>query len=449
MKIFKRLKWALPLSMLMALVFFGAALAIANVIDHFDTTQTLTLTYSSMVSGSNAVADTSVPGGERDFVGNITIGQNGQTLVMQSNNANDSLFTIASGNSVAGWSEIQYDGSADNPKSDIDYTGLGSQNLNLLGNRFIMTVVFDDRPADIIVTAYTDANNWSQAIVNLPGSIDISNLLIADIPFSSFTQGGTNGPANFSSIGALTFRIDATNFVTSAGLDLTIHLIAIAGDNYLDFGDLPESPVPGGNYNTVLPNGARNLVTTTSVLLGNNVSLEGDGQPSTAADADAFDDGVVQTAGFNWSQAGGGSVDITVSGCPQEPCYVSAWIDWNQDGDFGTWPSWDTGELILSDLPVNNGPNPGITFPIPVDVDGQEFYSRFRIYENAIAPFNSANNAMYSGETEDFLWGFGPNAIELVNLKADNNTSLIIAVAGLLILLVSGGVLLAYKRSRA
>ncbi len=51
-------------------------------------------------------------------------------------------------------------------------------------------------------------------------------------------------------------------------------------------------------------------------------------------------DGVVRTPGIAWSPASGGSVDVTVNGATG---YVTGWIDWNNDGDFG-----DTGEQILT-----------------------------------------------------------------------------------------------------
>jgi hypothetical protein len=461
MNLKKNFKWALPLALVITLIPVGAVLAVATVIDHFDTTQTLTLTWGGTTSGSNAAADLATLGGERDFVGNMIVGQSGQTLVMQSNNADDSLLNIQAGSSVAYWAEVQYDGSSDSPKSAIDYRGLAPTNLDLLGDRFIITIVFDDRPADIMVSAYTDADNWSSASVSLPGNVDITNVLVVEVPFSNFVQQGGSGPVDFADIGALTFRFDATNFSTSAGTDLTIHLIGVTDGLYRDFGDLPDEA--GLNYDTLLPTGARHIVTTSaitntnvitpshSVILGDDVSLESDGQPSTQADLDQFDEGVVRTPGINWSPGTGGSLDITVSHCEVEPCYVSAWIDWNQDGDFGTWPVWDLGEQILSEQSVTNGMNAGITVPIPLTatITNQSYYVRVRISEQAIAPFNATNYTMITGEVEDFLWGFGPTAITLTNIEAQSNTTpLIIAAAAALLLTLAGGAVLIYKRSR-
>ncbi len=168
------------------------------------------------------------------------------------------------------------------------------------------------------------------------------------------------------------------------------------GEADVDFGDAP------AGYKTLLAdNGARHTIS--SLYLGGSVGPKLDGTPSANADADPDDDGVIPTPGEIWTVGNSGHVNITASAAG----YVSAWVDFNRDGDFA-----DAGENVLLDHPVAAGLNANVTFPIPTGTtfDGN-FVARFRIYPastgGAAAPTGPANG----GEVEDYRWSFSPNAV--------------------------------------
>ncbi|GAP64125.1 hypothetical protein ARMA_2548 [Ardenticatena maritima] len=175
----------------------------------------------------------------------------------------------------------------------------------------------------------------------------------------------------------------------------------------VDLGDLPSSY----NLTKLAVDGARHTVGT--LKLGSVADTDPDGQESPDAtgddnDGSNDDDGVTRTAGVKWSAGNnGGSVDITVSGC-SGTCYVSAWIDWNHDGDF-----YDSGEQILTDQSVVNGTQT-ITFDIPSGTNiGATFNARFRLYERSTNGLARPTGLVTNGEVEDYQWQFAPTAITL------------------------------------
>jgi hypothetical protein len=187
----------------------------------------------------------------------------------------------------------------------------------------------------------------------------------------------------------------------------------------MDFGDLPS------NYlMTLLANdGARHIVPSTgAVYLGTAApDTEWNGQPSSDATGDGVDEtpgtgtgGIVRTTGVNWAPgATGGSIDAIVGGCAPA-CYLSGWIDWNNDGDFG-----DAGERILTGQRVTNGTT-SLTFPIPAGTSFSNvtYYARFRLYDTnnelALTPTGLAPN----GEVEDYGWYWAPTAVRIIRFEA-------------------------------
>jgi hypothetical protein len=105
----------------------------------------------------------------------------------------------------------------------------------------------------------------------------------------------------------------------------------------------------------------------------------------------------------------GGSIDVTVTGGSG---FVSAWIDWNQDGDFG-----DTGEQILVDASVSAGNNT-LTFDVPAGATLTGTYNlRVRLYQNSGAG-NSPTGYGGIGEVEDYQWNATPLSVELAAFEA-------------------------------
>ncbi len=132
----------------------------------------------------------------------------------------------------------------------------------------------------------------------------------------------------------------------------------------------------------------------------------------------ADNDGVVPTPGFPWSDGGGGSVDVTVTGGNG---WVTGWVDWNNDGDFA-----DAGEQVFTNLYVPAGSTVTQSFSIPVPVGSQTFNARFRVYPSEQTALAAARpdappspvGGASGGEVEDYSWSFGPNAVGLVGFGA-------------------------------
>lgn len=138
----------------------------------------------------------------------------------------------------------------------------------------------------------------------------------------------------------------------------------------------------------------------------------------SADNSTADNDGVAPTPNFLWSDAGGGSVDVTVTGADG---WVTGWIDWNNDGDFA-----DGGEQVFTNLNVPAGTTVTQSFSIPVPVGSQTFNARFRVYPGPQtllaalqpdAPPSPVGGAS-GGEVEDYSWSFGPNALGLAAFRA-------------------------------
>ncbi|MBX3434587.1 MAG: S8 family serine peptidase [Pirellulales bacterium] len=162
----------------------------------------------------------------------------------------------------------------------------------------------------------------------------------------------------------------------------------------MDFGDLPA--IYG--MTTLAQNGARHL--KGNYYLGALIDAESDGQPSLAATGDDLagfddDDGITiapLVAGVN-------TMTVVAS---RNGGYLTAWIDFNGDGDFN-----DPGErLVMTRNGVSStktllsaGANE-VSFVVPDGVVAANVYARFRYGEFSIdSPFGPAQ----IGEVEDYL----------------------------------------------
>ncbi len=180
----------------------------------------------------------------------------------------------------------------------------------------------------------------------------------------------------------------------------------------LDFGDAPSAADSGfaSSYPTTLAqNGARHIVG--ALLLGENVSLDADGQPSALADSDD-DDGVVVLASLiaTADVATTSSFTVTASGAGK----LDAWIDFNQDGDWD-----DDGEQIFTSVDVVAGSNL-LSFAIPAGAVAGSTAARFRLSSaGSLAPTGLAAD----GEVEDFLFAIltpSPFAAVSIDIPAGN-----------------------------
>ncbi len=162
-----------------------------------------------------------------------------------------------------------------------------------------------------------------------------------------------------------------------------------------DFGDLPES------YSVLLPGGARHVLSLIpNLFLGASVDSEGNGVVSADSSAEGADDDGVVVTGIWSNGAGGGSLEIVVSGTG----YLVGYIDWNRDGDF-----LDADEMVLSEA-VTTG-TLARTIDLPADAllesGTTEFYARFRLLPTApFIPELAFTGEAANGEVEDYLYAF-------------------------------------------
>ncbi|KXF83396.1 LruC domain-containing protein [Enterovibrio coralii] len=135
-------------------------------------------------------------------------------------------------------------------------------------------------------------------------------------------------------------------------------------DSTIDFGDAPDS------YMTLLAsNGPRHEVDSGYYLGSVAPDSEGDGFQSPLDDNKAGladEDGVGFVTGLKAGQNAQIAVQASTSG------YLSAWIDWNGDGDFA-----DSGEKIISDSNVSGGSN-NFNVSVPADATIGKTWTRFR-----------------------------------------------------------------------
>ena len=173
--------------------------------------------------------------------------------------------------------------------------------------------------------------------------------------------------------------------------DAQTHLAVDFGFAAYDFGDLPAP------YNTTLADGGSRhiILPTNNPTLGTAVDPETDGQPDPAAlgddNADTDDeDGVTLpatfVAGYTYS------IGCTVSNATAGTTKLSAWFDWNGDGDFA-----DPGEQVLNNADATTACP--FTVTVPLDVAPQVGV-RFRIANETIP---GPDGALGSGEVEDYL----------------------------------------------
>ncbi len=155
-----------------------------------------------------------------------------------------------------------------------------------------------------------------------------------------------------------------------------------------DWGDAPDPTYP-----TLATSNGANHTPGGPLWLGTTVDSEPDGQPDATATGDDNDgtnddDGVV----FNGPFVLGQQTPITVT--VSAPCAISAWIDFNRDGDW-----LDQSETLFAGIPLSAGTHP-INLGVPASATPGPTFIRFRVATNGILTFTG--NAP-DGEVEDYM----------------------------------------------
>lgn len=153
----------------------------------------------------------------------------------------------------------------------------------------------------------------------------------------------------------------------------------------IDFGDAPDS------YGTTLnSNGARHEMDEVTWL---GSSVDGDYLAAQSPDSDDSvtsddEDGV----GFVTALEPG--LDSVIAVTASTSGYLSAWFDWNDDGDFS-----DEGEQVISDTSLVAGLN-SLVITVPFDATVGDTWSRFRFSQQAGLAYYGGST---SGEVEDHV----------------------------------------------
>lgn len=160
-----------------------------------------------------------------------------------------------------------------------------------------------------------------------------------------------------------------------------------------DFGDLPES------YSTVGINAPFHAVVSdgSQIMLGNDISLEADGQPDESAYGDV-DEGVITPHNFNAGQTT--VIELAVSGdVPPEGALIGVWLDWDHNGQFS-----EEEFLVFTVLEgVNQLP-----IAIPDDFVPDALAIRFRLFSpdyliGGTLDWTDYEGGAINGEIEDYV----------------------------------------------
>jgi hypothetical protein len=286
----------------------------------------------------------------------------------------------------------------------------------LSANSYQMTIQVSPMPdTPSVTTATTTEGSQTSAglvvSVNPVDGTEVTHFVISGITHGTLYQhDGTtvvnNGNAITVAAGASGLRFSPTpglyspdsvfSFNVSAALDASgtgassPTTASITVNPRLDFGDAPDPGYPSLLAN----NGARHVVLSTgaSLYLGATVDTEADAAPNAGATGDDIagsddEDGVVLPAYLPNNQS------ISLSVTASAPGLLSAWIDYNRDGDWN-----DAGEQIFADQPVVAGVN-SLSINTPATFTGGASMARFRLStQSGLAPTGIASD----GEVEDY-----------------------------------------------
>lgn len=191
---------------------------------------------------------------------------------------------------------------------------------------------------------------------------------------------------------------DSTSVTLALGSNETVYF-GNCQCQLFDFGDAPDPPYP----TLAASNGARHILGG-GVYLGAGVDAEPDGQPSAGAGGDDTgvgspvfgalvnnddEDGIIFKTAL--SPGATAQVDVTVSAA----CTLSAWFDFNADGDWA-----DMGEdLFPGGKALTAGVN-NLTFAVPIGATVGNSYARFRCTTDGALPYTGLAT---DGEVEDYF----------------------------------------------
>ena len=196
----------------------------------------------------------------------------------------------------------------------------------------------------------------------------------------------------WAAAGTYTVYLRVTDSDGDQSSDAATVTISAGGSTEYDYGDAPDG-IGIYKYPTLKSNNGAYHGYDPDVYLGTAWDSESDGQTTSDAsgddtDADGDDeDGVT----FSGSLVPGTNHTVTVTASIEGN--LSAWIDFNGDGDWA-----DAHEQVFSDEALTSGPNT-LTFAVPGDAKTGQTFTRFRFSTGSITAYTGG---MADGEVEDY-----------------------------------------------
>ncbi len=267
--------------------------------------------------------------------------------------------------------------------------------FRLAGNQ-VITIGSNLRTVPLFASNFAaggGADELNQAVADYLIQVDRPELFL--VQPSIDIQGTLRYQPNLTSTGIARVRVQVKDNggVDSGGVDRSLPLefqlsVIDLADGDIDFGDAP-APYPVN----LRAGGARHQLS--SLYLGAAIDNEADGQPSADARADdtQFDD----EDGITWlfppvvsrTQPTQSSLRAVAS----QSGKIDAWIDFNQDGDWG-----DSGEQILTSASVSAGAN-WLSFAVPAGSASGTTFARVRLSSSGgLGVLGLADD----GEVEDY-----------------------------------------------
>lgn len=155
-------------------------------------------------------------------------------------------------------------------------------------------------------------------------------------------------------------------------------------DSTIDFADAPDSYLT-----TLTSNGPRHQIDSSTWLGFSQPDGDQDGMVSPQSDDSV---GIDDEDGVGFVTAIEPGLDAVVNVYASTSGYLSAWIDWNQDGDFA-----DAGEQVFTDESLSSGQNP-LIFTADINAVAGTTWSRFRFSQQSGLDYFGGST---SGEVED------------------------------------------------
>ena len=246
----------------------------------------------------------------------------------------------------------------------------------------IATEIGDSGEKGTFGAMYFDVNGYFYLSRNQDGKI-------YRIDLSSVSNDTTEEALNNLDVSAIHFADGPSSSQNDGARCATAPLIDEDTPSNIDFGDAPIS------YGTLLAdNGARHLLDGQTYLGLTPPDGDYDGYTGADSDDNSFvnDERIDDEGGVNFVTAFEVGLDSVISVYASRDGILSAWFDWNRDGDFD-----DSNEQVLTDIILQQGNNI-ISLRVPDNAIVGNSWSRFRFSQQT--GLNYAGGSA-SGEVED------------------------------------------------